>query len=522
MGKNNSKPIDRILLQPTFAVYPTCGEWDLNKLKKMVLDGKLCPFYMPVEEAPSLKSLLEKAGHHCADLDDSEILQESLIMMEENAKSSSNHHHLHDHHRNNNGNNKSRKGSNNNNNQKEVGNQQLLSLDDFYDECPICLWYYQGGMNITSCCRQRICSECYLQICRGGPKEIQNSICPFCKACPFHIVYKGAKSWEERRKDLQEEQTVITLKIKHEQEEKRQQEEERRKRLENNNNTSMNTSTISTNTATTPIMLGSSATINSTSPSTSSVLIEEESLFNPNIMVLNNNGSHHSSPNVINNNNRYTNNHVVTNNNNRYSSEDSDSYDTTTRNVNNLLEYLFHQREDDSYYNNINNNMTSNDLHPLFSYILNSNRQPQQQQRPIHSTNINNDRMVGDNTPTTLSPIIPRSSTTINNNSVEENNTVNDIQFMPNFSELIPRTIDVSNANADDEMLKEAIRLSLMEKPIEPITVELSDISTPLNVVNSNNVNDHTSNVDVNNNSISEDDMDDELRMVLQLSLREK
>jgi hypothetical protein len=37
------------------------------------------------------------------------------------------------------------------------------------DECPICLLFYEGGMNISKCCNQRLCSECYLQIKK--PKE---------------------------------------------------------------------------------------------------------------------------------------------------------------------------------------------------------------------------------------------------------------------------------------------------------------------------------------------------------------
>ena len=44
---------------------------------------------------------------------------------------------------------------------------------DDKEECPICMLYYAGGLNRSSCCQQGICSECFLQICPRANKQVK-------------------------------------------------------------------------------------------------------------------------------------------------------------------------------------------------------------------------------------------------------------------------------------------------------------------------------------------------------------
>ena len=44
---------------------------------------------------------------------------------------------------------------------------------DDREECPICMLYYQGGLNRAGCCQQGICSECFLQICPRANKAVR-------------------------------------------------------------------------------------------------------------------------------------------------------------------------------------------------------------------------------------------------------------------------------------------------------------------------------------------------------------
>ena len=113
------------------------------------------------------------------------------------------------------------------------------------DECPICMMYYKGGLNISNCCGQSICTgkkkkkkknflfsifkkDCFLQIKK--PKTQPKPNCPFCIHKDYNIMYKGEKSNEQRNKELIEEQKVIEAQIRV-QEEQRKSQIEREKKI---------------------------------------------------------------------------------------------------------------------------------------------------------------------------------------------------------------------------------------------------------------------------------------------------
>lgn len=55
-------------------------------------------------------------------------------------------------------------------------------------ECPICFLYYPRNINYTRCCRQPICTECFLQI-RRSEDEGNPASCPYCVEANFGVVY---------------------------------------------------------------------------------------------------------------------------------------------------------------------------------------------------------------------------------------------------------------------------------------------------------------------------------------------
>eukprot|EP00755_Sulcionema_specki_P031675 Sspe_Gene.97090::Locus_70747_Transcript_1_1_Confidence_1.000_Length_1007::g.97090::m.97090 len=81
------------------------------------------------------------------------------------------------------------------------------------EECPICFLWYQGGLNRSACCRQSICTECFLQVrpmtAGGGMGS-----CPFCNHKPYQVNYTGVRTARERMLEEIEEQKVIALQIK--------------------------------------------------------------------------------------------------------------------------------------------------------------------------------------------------------------------------------------------------------------------------------------------------------------------
>lgn len=76
-------------------------------------------------------------------------------------------------------------------------------------ECPICFLYYPSNIATTRCCRQPICTECFVQIRRPNPHApivhaddpnpppehtdaliMESPLCPYCNLPDFGIIYE--------------------------------------------------------------------------------------------------------------------------------------------------------------------------------------------------------------------------------------------------------------------------------------------------------------------------------------------
>lgn len=101
---------------------------------------------------------------------------------------------------------------------KTVSKEPPLMVKIYRDpvECPICFLYYPNSLNLTRCCAQPICSECFVQIKRAEPHPRHDehesdtllgqldlisepTSCPYCAMADFGVVYSprygpGAKS----------------------------------------------------------------------------------------------------------------------------------------------------------------------------------------------------------------------------------------------------------------------------------------------------------------------------------------
>jgi len=89
-----------------------------------------------------------------------------------------------------------------------------------YEECPICFFNYQGGLNISKCCRKGLCTECYFS-CQLPDVGVA---CPFCRASQFSVVFNGPKTPEERLKEAEEIQKILAYEKRLEEEKEKTKE----------------------------------------------------------------------------------------------------------------------------------------------------------------------------------------------------------------------------------------------------------------------------------------------------------
>uniref|UniRef100_A0A6B2LGW2 RING-type domain-containing protein n=1 Tax=Arcella intermedia TaxID=1963864 RepID=A0A6B2LGW2_9EUKA len=82
---------------------------------------------------------------------------------------------------------------------------------ELYEECPICMFYYPGGLNRARCCKKPICTECYFSIRPPSPLSV---CCPFCQQPNFITSFTGPLSIEERKKIEEEDAKVKALEEK--------------------------------------------------------------------------------------------------------------------------------------------------------------------------------------------------------------------------------------------------------------------------------------------------------------------
>ena len=60
-----------------------------------------------------------------------------------------------------------------------------ISIDDFDSECPICFLNYTG-LNSISCCKGKICTQCYLDLKSSKGKKLT---CPYCSTSKYTVTY---------------------------------------------------------------------------------------------------------------------------------------------------------------------------------------------------------------------------------------------------------------------------------------------------------------------------------------------
>eukprot|EP01091_Cochliopodium_minus_P013160 TRINITY_DN4165_c0_g1_i1.p1 TRINITY_DN4165_c0_g1~~TRINITY_DN4165_c0_g1_i1.p1 ORF type:complete len:275 (+),score=90.46 TRINITY_DN4165_c0_g1_i1:204-1028(+) len=117
------------------------------------------------------------------------------------------------------------------------GLSELIEDRDDIEECPICLLNYEHGLNRLKCCKQSICSECYLQV-KKPPHLTDTSVCPFCSSEGYSVTFRGELTETEIESRKEEERKVKELEekmrmdeIKKDEERKKKREEEKQKTL---------------------------------------------------------------------------------------------------------------------------------------------------------------------------------------------------------------------------------------------------------------------------------------------------
>lgn len=89
------------------------------------------------------------------------------------------------------------------------------------EECPICFLYYPAKLNVTGCCHQRVCTECFVQMKRLPPhvSEGESDVlvsspvrCPFCASEPFTVCFESTPVSPDDIRPKWEAQMVATQK----------------------------------------------------------------------------------------------------------------------------------------------------------------------------------------------------------------------------------------------------------------------------------------------------------------------
>lgn len=110
-------------------------------------------------------------------------------------------------------------------------NDLLLQLYRDASECPICFLYYPRQLNVSRCCLQPICTECFVQIKRLDPhpphdekpedEELPHTIisvpanCPYCAMTDFGVTYDAPRAIQTGINGIKPSQfamsTVLTI-----------------------------------------------------------------------------------------------------------------------------------------------------------------------------------------------------------------------------------------------------------------------------------------------------------------------
>ena len=234
-----------------FGTYKSNLDYDVDIVRSLIVNRELSPFFTPLQDFDeswtdeelcillsqlTLHALEEPTGllddeYEEDDLDNHKIHKSSnyykrqeekaklkllILKMKELQKEEENKYLMHKKMSNNNNTNNNGGSSNNNYNYNYNYNGKLqCPSNDLYlklyrnaTECPICFLYYPRHLNVSRCCLQPICTECFVQIKRLDPHpphddpsnqqagEQPHSLisepasCPYCAMPDFGVTYE--------------------------------------------------------------------------------------------------------------------------------------------------------------------------------------------------------------------------------------------------------------------------------------------------------------------------------------------
>ncbi|KAH3673216.1 hypothetical protein WICMUC_003834 [Wickerhamomyces mucosus] len=210
-----------------YGIYNSNLDYNISIVKDCIIERRMAPFYLPLQDySPDwsdqklvelidslrLHALPHEAGDEDEDLNyDIDGVDESLLSRKELKKHLSKKFNKEL---------KLKRIKYQENEQsrylKERSTSEQASSDDLklflyrtVVECPICFLYYPKWINVTRCCNQAICSECFVQIKRLDPhfphdsdddthdehkKDVnllqsEQASCPYCATSNFGITY---------------------------------------------------------------------------------------------------------------------------------------------------------------------------------------------------------------------------------------------------------------------------------------------------------------------------------------------
>lgn len=88
---------------------------------------------------------------------------------------------------------------------KGADDEDELADSKFNSECPICFLNYPTPLNFSRCCRQPICTECFVEMKRADPNShnppsSEPRACPFCVEPDFGVTYLPPEALEHGRR----------------------------------------------------------------------------------------------------------------------------------------------------------------------------------------------------------------------------------------------------------------------------------------------------------------------------------
>lgn len=242
VSDKNQKVIDCILSQIVMANEVCFGgrlapwgdyKYDLDcdwaVVKSAMWKRRLAPFYTPLEDSPDnvedIESMLKKRGLH-------ELVKDKFTLWEQKEEDVDEHRiHM----------------SSNSRKRRDMKflkikakdkawtlqrdqdaifqanpiNKSVLEVYENGEECPICFLYYPAKLNVSSCCHQRICTECFVQMKRLPPhvSEGESNVlvsspvrCPFCASEPFTVCFDSTPIGPDDIRPKWEAQMIATQK----------------------------------------------------------------------------------------------------------------------------------------------------------------------------------------------------------------------------------------------------------------------------------------------------------------------